>query len=384
MTDRPLIVHLSCDYPDAVQPRKTRAVAALVDGTGDRFDHRVYSLNRISSGARWPGVVRAVADDGRVASWTYAAPARGLFLATAMQRVADAVLEDVARSGRRPAAVHGHKLSVEGLAARIVANALGVPYFLSLQGNTDQKILSVRRDLHSRYRRVFREATHIFPFAPWIYDWCVARLGEPSCAPVTLPCVPVRDSIIPPKETAPTVVSAFHLDHHRLKNAGTLIAAAAMAARSEPGLRLDIAGDGAEGARSAIDRAIADAPAPAQRIGHIDADAIQPWMNDAAVFAMPSHRESFGMVFVEALLAGCPIVYPANRAVTGYFAPDCPFAVGVDPTDVRAVAGAIAALTRDQAAAKAALARWQQSGGAEPFRRDAILRRYADAVSTAM
>jgi glycosyltransferase involved in cell wall biosynthesis len=377
---RPLVVHISGDFPDAVQPRKTRAIAALVEGTTDAFEHRVYSLNRVGRTAL-PGAIEKVADDGHVASWTYAAPPGGLFLATAMRRVADAILDDIARRGIRVTLVQGHKLTIEGLAARRVAEALGVPYALSLQGNTDQKILGVRRDLRGRYARIFRGAARVFPFSPWIADWTSARLGASAHPPVLLPCVPVRDAVMAPVVVAPKVISAFHLDHYKLKNVEALAVASAQAARAVPDLTLELAGDGAPAARAAVDARLAGGPG--RRIGHVDSAAIQPWMNGAAVFALPSLRETFGMVFVEALLSGCPIVYPAGRAVDGYFA-DADFAIAVPPRDAGALADAIVTLVRDQERRKAALARWQADGGAARFRRDAILATYRDGLRAAL
>ena len=372
----PLVIHISGDVPDAVQPRKTRAVAALVEGTADAFDHRIYSLNRVGRTAL-PGAIEKVADDGRLASWTYAAPPGGLFLATAMRRVADAILDDIARRGLRPAAVQGHKLSIEGLAARRVADTLGVPYALSLQGNTDQKIVRARPDLRGRYARVYRGATRVFPFAPWIADWASARLGAPAHAPIVLPCVPVRDAVLAPVFAPPVVATAFHLDHHRLKNVATLAAATRLAVRGLPELELEIAGDGREEARAAVDALMTELPA--RRIGHVPADRIQPWMNGAAAFALPSLRESFGMVFVEALLSGCPIVYPEGRAVDGYF-DGCGFALAVPPRDAGALAVAIETLVTDQRRRKAELATWQASGAAARFRRAAILETYRDGL----
>ena len=384
---RPFVVHITGDYPDARQPRKTRAIANLVEGTHDAFEHRVYSLNRVPLAARgrlaMPGAVEVVADDGRVASWTYAAPARGLFLATAMARVADAVLADLARKGIRPDLVQGHKLSIEGLATRPVATALSVPYVLSLQGNTDQKILSLRRDLWPRYRRVWRGAAQLFPFAPWIAHWCAARLGTPVRAPVMLPCILARDAVLAPVERAPLVASAFHLQHWRLKNAGRLIAASAVAGARVPGLTLAIGGDGPEAAQAAIDDAIARVGAPARRIGALAADDIQGWMNRAAAFALPSLHETFGMVFAEALLAGCPIIYPEGRAVEGYF-DGHGFALAVPPRDPAAIADAMVELVTDQPRRKADLARWQGSPAAVAFRRETILGAYREGLLAAL
>ena len=374
---KPLIVHISGDFPDAVQSRKTRAVLNLVQGTADVFEHRVYSLNRVPPLARGRlsriGAVEILSDHDHVVSLTYAAPARGLFLATAMRRVAEAILEDLQRHGIRPAAVQGHKLSIEGLAAQSVAAALSVPYALSLQGDTDQKILSVRRDLRERYRQVYREAAVVFPFAPWIERWCTDRFGPPAALPLTLPCVLASDTVLAPVTTPSKIIAALHLESWRRKNVRTMLAASARIT----GVAVEIAGDGPQSAKDVIDGMIRrqGLEGRARRIGYASPADMQPWMNGAAVFAMPSLRETFGMVFVEALLAGCPIVYPSGRAVDGYL-DGCGFALPVPPRDVNAIADAIRTLIHDQDRRKDELARWQRSAAAAAFRRDAILDTY--------
>lgn len=383
-----LILHLSADYPDAWQPQKTRAVSALIEGTADRFDHRVYSLNRIGGGLRGlraAGTVSSVADDARVASWTYAQPPNGILLATAMRRVADAIVADIRTRGLRPALIQGHKLSMEGIAAKRVATRLGIPYALTLQGNTDQKIIGLRRDLLPHYRRIWRDTAAIAAFAPWIADWCTARLGQPGATPLALPCVPATDRVIAPRDTGPRIVTAFHLNHWRNKNIAALAKASAIVRRAIPYMRLDIAGQGAPAAERAVDRIIAAAGlgGAAKRVGHIGGGALQDWMNEAAVFVMPSKRESFGMVFIEALLAGCPIVYPRGAAVDGFF-DDLPFAIGVDARSPEEIAHAIACLLHENGERKKALAQWQASGAIERFRRERILRDYAQLIERAI
>ncbi len=382
------ILHISTDYPDVIAPGKTQAIARLVTGTAADFDHRVYSLNRVPmlGGGRVaaPGTVSVADDDGQIASWRYAAPGRGLWLETAMRGVARAIVADCRARGVRPVLVHGHKLSMEGLVAADVAAALGIPYVLSLQGNTDQRILSVRRDMRRRFGAVYRGAAGIFPFAPWIERWCTRRLGAPAAVSL-LPCVPLRDATLAPRAGPPRIISAFHLAHYRNKNAAGLIAGAARAMASVAGATLEIAGDGPDAATAAIDAMIARSGAgrAVARIGAVAPEGIQQWMNGAAVFVMPSFRESFGMVFVEALLAGCPIIYPENRSVAGYF-DGAPFAVAVPPGDPAAIGAATAQMLADQPARKAALAAWQKTPAAHAFTRDAILERYRDGLGAAI
>lgn len=384
---KPVIVHISADYPDAWDARKTRAVKALVEGTADRFEQRVYSLNR--SGGAWkallaPGSVSEIADDGSVATWRYAAPAKGIGIGRAMERVADAIVADLRGRGLRPSLVQGHKLSFEGIAAQRVAEALRVPYALTLQGNTDQKVLAARPDLRSRYRRIWHDATVVFAFAPWIARWCEAKLGPAPGEQIALPCIPVADRVIAPSRTGPRIVTAFHLDHWRNKNVAALARACASLRSEFPDLTLEIAGDGAGEAERAIDRVLetAGVAAFARRVGAVPGNAIQAWMNEAAVLALPSKRESFGMVFAEALLAGCPIVYPRGAAVDGYF-DGVSFAIGVDADDPDRIAAGLRDLLRDNAARKRDLEHWQGEA-AQDFRRPAILARYADGLMRAL
>lgn len=385
---KPLIVHVSADYPDACQPQKTRAIAAIVEGSADHFDHRVYSLNRDGGGISAflrAGLTETVVDDGQVASWRYAQPAKGFLLAAAMRGVADAIVADVRERGLRPALIQGHKLSFEGIAARHAAQALGVPYALTLQGNTDQKVVSARLDLRPLYRRVWRDAAAVFAFAPWIARWCDARFGPSAGRVVPLPCIPAAERVIAPRQTGPRVITAFHLAHWRNKNVETLARACTQLASEFPELSLEVAGQGDKEAERSVDTVLARSGASsfARRLGHVGGSSIQDWMNEAAVFVLPSRRETFGMVFIEALLAGCPIVYPRGAAVDGYF-DGCDFALGVDARDPRAVADAIGAMLRENTARKAALAAWQTDGRAERFRRSAILASYAAELSAVL
>lgn len=374
------VLHISADFPDALQPVKTRAIANLVDATTDRLDHSTYSLNRANGWLR-PGRCEFFERQPGLTTIRYHAPRWGLMLARSMDAVAEAIAEDLAERGIDPDVIHGHKLSFEGLAAQAVARRLGKPFMISLQGNTDQKVISVRRDLHRRYRSVWHEAAHVFPFSPWIEQWCERQFGARNGPSSLLPCIVASERIIAPSDNTDTVCTAFNLDFWQNKNLHNLVKAVAIAHGELPSLRFKLAGGGSSAAMAKVTHLIEEAGIASitTMSGKVPPERIQDWMNDAALFVLPSRRETFGMVFIEALLAGTPIVYPRGTAVDGYF-DGSDFARSVDAMSPSAIAGSIVAGVRNAALFKSRLSEWQTGTDVGRFLRQGIADSYTKAV----
>jgi len=352
-------------------PQKTRAVERLL-ALVPEHEHAVYSLNRVG----WRRGVAMLPFGEAHRAVAYGAPPKSLMLATRLAPVAEAIVEDAAARGLRPDLVHAHKLSVDGLVAERVAAALGVPYAVSSWGDTDLRILGARPDLMPRWRRVWHGAAAAFCLAPWTAAALEARLGARAAPPVLLPCALAADRVIAPRETGPVIRTAFHLAVWRRKNATGLIRAARLAARAAPGLRLEIAGGGdPDGFAALADAARGAAPADVRLLGPVPAEAIPGLFNAAAAMALPSFRESFGMVFVEALFAGCPVLWPRGWAVDGWLG-DGEAGLAVDARDTAAVADGIARLVAEERAFKTRLARLQETGALDGFRREAIAATY--------
>lgn len=378
------VLHISADYPDAFQPGKTRAIANLVEATGGQLDHLVYSLNRVNGWQGWvqPGRTAIVDAQPGLVTMRYHAPRWGLMLARSMDGVAAAIAADLAARNFDPDLIHGHKLSFEGLAAQVLARRLGKPFVISLQGNTDQKVISARRDLHRRYQALWHEAAHVFHFSPWIDQWCQDRFGTRRGPTALLPCIVASERILAPSENADTVCTAFNLDFWQNKNLQTLVEAIAIARREVPGLKFKIAGAGSDEATAHVTRLVETAGLAeiTTLSGRVSPEQIQDWMNDAAVFALPSRRETFGMVFIEALLAGTPIVYPTGTAVDGYFA-GAEFARAADAGSPQDIAAAIVAAIRSKTI-KPQLRGWQDSPDAARFLSASIAGSYVAAIGS--
>ena len=368
------ILHLSADFPDPLVPGKTRAVANLL-ALAPEHRHVVYSLNRVGG---FFGIWALGFGSGNRAV-AYSAPPKGLALAGRMAAVAEWIAADLRRTSFAPDLIHAHKLSVEGLAGQQLAGKFDVPLIVSSQGNSDIKILGARPDLRRRWRRIWQEAAAVLPLAPWTAERLQHLLG-PRAGPVhCLPCPTDADKVIAPRLAPPRLLSVFCLDEMDNKQAGFLIEAVRLVRTGGLPIELDIVGSGEPRSFAHLSEKTANLPF-VRLVGPVRHDRIQPLMNRAALMVVPSRRESFGMVFAEALLAGCPVIHGAGNGPSGYF-PRAPFAVPAPKHDPQALARIITRMLQGQAPVKAALGTAQAQGDLAFLSRSAIARDYARVLN---
>jgi glycosyltransferase involved in cell wall biosynthesis len=95
---------------------------------------------------------------------------------------------------------------------------------------------------------------------------------------------------------------------------------------------------------------------------------------------MTPRRETFGMVHVEAVLAGVPILWSKGRGIDGLFDG---FHIGCrcDPNSAAEVADGIRFLVENERELKKSIARRQSDNSFQPLRRDGIGKRYTDMLA---
>jgi glycosyltransferase involved in cell wall biosynthesis len=367
------ILHISADFPDLLVPAKTRAVASLV-AAAPGYRHLVYSLNRVS----WrSGVHTLPFGEDRVAI-AYGAPPYGLALAQHLRPVALAIQADLSRRRVAPDLIHAHKFSVEGLVAAEIAAKTGRPFIASLWGDSDIKIFEAKRSLRTCYRDIARKARLLLPAAPWTGKYFAQALSLDDEHFEVLPVITAADAIFPPVVTdAPKFLTVLSLDSWRRKGLDTLAAATAALKERMPNLIIDIYGSGSPKSFIDAQRVIREAGAELQMrfMGPMPNGDIQRTMNSYAGFLMPTRRETYGMVHVEALLAGVPILWSKDRGIDGLLDG---LEVGYlcDPSSVEDVTAGIQSLFDRQAELKSSITRLQENGAFEHLRRSDIGKRY--------
>ncbi len=386
-------MHISGDFPDPFDQAKTPVIRSLVDLTSGIFDHYVISINRKSPNAQqWLGsVFPRSTHSSLVISETnfehgtaleYTAPGKGLFHIRYLEKLGSAIAERCRAQARLPDLLIGHKLTIEGVAAARAASILGVPYGLSIQGDTDTKIMGARPDLSAAFSRVFHGSKMVFPFAPWALDAVEQKLGQHREEPRILPCPTDLDAALAPKVTGAGLVSAFHLKNYRRKNLTGMADAMRLMRTAGEAVPLRIIGGGSDGFLDDCRRLTADLP-DITFVGKLERGAVRSELNSASAFLLPSLRESFGLVFIEALFAGTPVIYPAGAGIDGYFK-DQPFAVAVDARDPHDIAAAVRSVLKNETQIKASLAQWQKSEHARQFQRPAIARSFELGLNSAI
>lgn len=378
------------DYPDPIVEQKTKVIARLIDLLDDRFDNRVISINRRTPGAF--GLAQAVGGSATLVDQEvviptgeairYVAPPLGIMHAKLLDLLGDWIAERVDNAAR-PDLIIGHKLTIEGIAVARAAKRLGIPYALMLQGNTDRKILRARPDLHRQLRTVYREAACVFALAPWIASYVDEKLGPRESAPVILPA-PVGEGFAatPPKTDQTDFLSAFNLRDYRVKNLAGLVRAINALGDDGEAPALRIAGGGDARSWRIVQSIIKPAPG-IELLGHRTPDQLSKLMNESIALVLPSRRESFGLVFIEALRSGCPVIYPSGAAIDGYLN-DASFAISVDARNPSAIAAAMRHAFANQASIKADLLAWQKRGGLERFSDERVASDLAAGIERAL
>ena len=256
-----------------------------------------------------------------------------------------------ARSGGSPPfdLVHAHTGFPDGVLAAAVARSLGVPFLITEHSSRTAELLG-DPDVRRRYAASVRQAAKVVVVSEALA--AELRAGLRDVAGLLDERLVVVPNAVPVERFAPGAHGERRpgeLLYVGTRKAGkgiaTLLEAFALARRERPDLSLRLIGrsptdaDEARWHARAVELDVADAVSfepPADRSG------VAAAMARADVFVHASRRETFGVVLVEALASGLPVVATKSGGADGILGPDTTtrgMLVGVD--DPAAMADAI-------------------------------------------
>jgi glycosyltransferase involved in cell wall biosynthesis len=323
--------------------RDRQATAVLAAGRAGVAAADPLYLSGIAGLAPSIGVARLTIPEGstRSAGKAHAAVHRAALLEAVVDR------QGVGGPGDGHGVVHAHTAYPDGAAAIALADRLGWPLFVTEHASFVANQLA-DPDIRAQYAAVVARATRFFAVSTMLADELRTGLPELADRIHVLPnAVPVDHfRVVPLAERRPDEL--LFVGYWKVaKGIETLLRATALAHARRPSIRLRLVGRTADPDEERTWRElvrtleiddVVSFESTRDRAGVADA------MARASVFVHPSRRETFGVVAVEALATGMPVVATDSGGVTEILGPE-PELLGalVQPDDPAALADAILA-----------------------------------------
>jgi phosphatidyl-myo-inositol dimannoside synthase len=241
-----------------------------------------------------------------------------------------------------------------GPAALLLNRLFGMPYVLIAHG------IDVNDNLSPLRRQAIRSATAIWA----VSHWTAQRLQNQQLVAQNIQVLPNTvspNTFFPTQQhpmflcdryginpSTPVILTVARLEAHEgYKGYDTVIRAIPALLSDYPDLRYLIAGQGSDYDR--LQRLICDLDLldHVSLIGFVPDVELADHYRLADVFAMPSTGEGFGIVFLEALACGCPVL-AGNQDGSVDALVDGKLGLLVNPTDVQAVADGLGKLLARQ------------------------------------
>ena len=312
------ILHIHQDYPDGRPYPFTRAVSNLIEVTESEtheVSHFVLSINRTSN----PFKVSVKEFDKGLSIVYWALPIPYIYMPVIF--IWSYIFYQFLRN-KEFDLIHGHKLTTEGLIANRLSRFLNIPYLISVRGGSDSHNINRLPCSRKKFREVALNAKHIFFVSPWMKSsysdfFNVKNSSDfPNICEFSGDLLSYKDSLIHKK-----FISV--LSFHQYKRKGVIPLITSISSLKDKGINvyLDIYGGGDERnfeiVRNHIDNLGCGDLVSLK--GEVSRESLLASMKNSRGLLLPASNETFGMVYIEALFSGVPILYHKKTGIDGYF-----------------------------------------------------------------
>ena len=256
----------------------------------------------------------------------------------------------LARKGVQLNLIHAHKLTFEGLAGYWLSRWLDLPLVCSIRGEVEHKVFQAKPHYGPLYGRVLRHCRHIYYVSAWSRPAVQRRIRGVTKKQSLLPNFVRMENIHPRTDfQSNSFASILHLDVYKKKGLDRLLPAFREALEQMPDMKLDLIGRGTKATFAHLERLIEQSGLSdrVRLLGAIPHTKLLLCLPQYAAMVLPSHNETFGMVYVEALLSGVPVLYSRGTGIDGYL-DDIPAAIPVDPRSTSGIRDGLLHLSAHQ------------------------------------
>lgn len=224
--------------------------------------------------------------------------------------------------------IHGATLFSEGTIAYELNKKFGIPYTVAVRGTDIDLYLSKMPHLWSLGKEILRNASKIIFISPLLQQKFFQKRPIRNIeSEIRSKCIIIPNGIedywienrrsITFSDTTKRNKVIFIGRFDKNKNVETLINAILKLKTKIPEIKLNLVGVG-DVCHKTIMRYCTEYPYNITYLGKIyDKDKLRNVLRENDVFAMVSHSETFGLVYLEALSQGLPILYTRGQGIDG-------------------------------------------------------------------
>jgi len=314
------ILHIATDYPDKSNPNTTKAVFNLLQTTEDKIEHIVISIQRKS----W--------------SWFKIKKNSDLLFEVYVPKIPFGILSDAAliisaiyfkikfnNELRRVDIVHAHKLTIDGVFGDHISKLIKKPLVISIRGATDCKWIKYKIFSRSLYKNIVQRSEIIFWVSCWAKKYIHLKLKiendelEYKSRPLPNICFTEnKPKVIGDKKEKFLFVG--RLDEAEWKGLFNLIDVVCKVDY----FKLDVIGSGSKGSIIRLKKYIEQKKIESRvkMLGYVNQKEMQNLYENYIALLLPSYPETFGMVVVEALKSGTPVLIVKKSSIDGFIKED--------------------------------------------------------------
>ena len=225
--------------------------------------------------------------------------------------------------------MHAHTIFSDGGTAYRIHQQYGIPYVVSVRGTDIHHFYKKGIHLRPFMYRVLKEAKTVIFLSPAYKKYLLSRLPEK-----------IRDEVGEKSVVIPNGIEEHWMVHppapktlsktggawifigllNERKNVKSILEALARFHREGKPMKLHLIGTGPEEEDLKKRCRELDISNFVEFHGFIDdPEKIREMMAKSSLFIMPSHRETFGLVYGEALSQGLPVIYTRGQGFDGFF-----------------------------------------------------------------